>query len=113
MIKTLLWPGRLDLNGRPLAVPEKIFVLFACLIFPTAAPSPAALHPPLSAQPNEWFCRRQKREFVLASVVVRLQVAYREPSVVGFGAKEKSLDYWDSQDFVVAEAGFEPTTFGL
>ena len=73
MIKTLLWLRRLDLNQRPLAVPEKIFVLFAYLIFSTAAPSPAALHPPLSAQPNEWFCRRQKREFVLASVVVRLQ----------------------------------------
>ncbi|MBR5805531.1 MAG: hypothetical protein IKY30_02010 [Oscillospiraceae bacterium] len=61
------------MNQRPLAVPEKIFVLFAYLIFSTAAPSPAALHPPLSAQPNEWFCHRQKREFVLASVVVRLQ----------------------------------------
>ena len=99
MIKTLLWPGRLDLNGRPLAVPEKIFALFACLIFPTAAPSPAALHPPLSAQPNEWFCRRQKREFVLAGVVVRLQVAYREPCG-RWPVKKKILSHWDGQGFL-------------
>ena len=113
MIKTLLWPGRLDLNQRPLTVPGKIFALFACSIFPTAAPSPAALHPPLSAQPNEWFCRRQKREFVFASVVVRLQVAYREPSGRWPVKKENPQPLGWPRFLVVAEAGFEPTTFGL
>ena len=67
-------------------------MLFAYSIFSTAAPSPAALHPPPAAVAGD---------------------AFENPPVVGFQTKEKSLDYWDSQDFVVAEAGFEPTTFGL
>ena len=91
MIKTLLWPGRQDLNLRPLAVPEKIFVLFAYSIFSTAAPSPAPC------------------------IIHRMQSQAMPSGPFGrwFQTKEKSLDYWDSQDFVVAEAGFEPTTFGL
>ncbi|MBR5520381.1 MAG: hypothetical protein IKU54_00120 [Oscillospiraceae bacterium] len=43
------------MNQRPLAVPEKIFVLFAYSIFSTAAPSPAALHPPLAAVAGDAF----------------------------------------------------------
>ena len=80
------------MNGRPLAACEKIFVLFAYLIFSTAAPSPAALHPPLAAVAGDAFG-------TLRSLVSN---------------KKKALDHWDGQGFlVVAEAGFEPTTFGL
>ena len=80
------------MNQRPLAVPEKIFVLFAYSIFSTAAPSPAALHPPLAAVAGD---------------------AFVNPSVVGFIQKKKALITGMIKTFVVAEAGFEPTTFGL
>ena len=58
------------MNGCPLAVPEKIFVLFAYSIFSTAAPSPAALHPPPAAVAGD---------------------AFVNPSVVGFWAKRNPL----------------------
>ena len=43
----------------------------------------------------------------------RLQEPIVNPSVVGFIQKKKALTTGIVKTFVVAEAGFEPTTFGL
>ena len=59
-----------------------------------------------------------KREYIykLYSVQFRynfLNFLYRD-NVKVFSDKKKALDHWDGQGFLmVAEAGFEPTTFGL
>ena len=101
MIKTLLWPGRLDLNQRPLAVLEKIFVLFAYSIFSTAAPSPAPciIHRMQSqAMPSRtlgrWFWGKRKKALTTGIAETlwlrRLDLNQRPSGYEGLSAPRKS-----------------------
>ena len=63
------------MNQRPLAACEKIFVLLAYSIFFDRCAIPCSLYHPPDAVAGD---------------------AFENPSVVGFGEKEKSLNYWDS-----------------